>query len=356
MFLEQVNDRFEFKPCCQYHGMLPQQHTDPTSIYQKYLDTIAPLREQNRQGIRSPGCNQCWENEARGQTSSRQWKIMEHGTQTVTLNTHLDLNLSNLCNLSCAICGPWNSSTWASKTTNRLYPIQQGYQKRRPVIDDPELFQRLRSIQLQGGETFMDPNYSLFFENLSKYRDHADLSVTIFTNGTTLPSQKFLDILNGCAEVKIFFSIDDVEKRFEYQRSGANWNEVVSNMHWFENNTGSRWQFNFNPTYSLLNIYYLPELLAFYRTEFPKMSVFLSRFNNQPGLLAQCAATCMTSHVRDIILNRTRDIPELNFLPGYISIASDPWTPFLKYVSKYNEMIGQSYAATHPEFYQLITQ
>jgi hypothetical protein len=64
----------------------------------------------------------------------------------------------------------------------------------------------------------------------------------------------------------------------------------------------------------------------------------------------------MTSHVRDVILDRTQNIPQLNFLPGYISIAPDPWAPFLNYVSMYDEMIGQSYADTHAEFYQLITQ
>lgn len=338
-----------------YRGMLPSRITDPTAIYQHYTDVITPLRDRNRQGVRDPGCAQCWETEARGQTSGRQWKIVEQGTQTVDVNTHLDLNLSNLCNLSCAICGPWNSSTWAAKTTHRLYPAGPQYQKSRPAIDDPELFRRLRSIQLQGGETFMDPNYSVFFENLGKYRDYSDLTVTIFTNGTTRPSEKFLNILNSCAEVRIFFSIDDIEQRFEYQRSGAHWQSVVDTIHWFQNNTGPRWQFNFNPTYSLLNIYYLPELLAFLQSEFAGMSVFLNQFNNQPGLLAQCEATYMTSVVRDIILDRTQHIPELSFLPGYISVAPDPWAPFLKYIDMYDQMIGQSYADTHREFYQLIT-
>jgi hypothetical protein len=356
IFLNQVNDQFEFKPCCMYRGMLSERASDSTSIYQKYTNIIEPLREQNRQGIRDVGCAQCWETEARGQTSGRQWKIVEQGHQTVDVNTHLDLNLSNLCNLSCAICGPWNSSTWAAKTTNKLYPVGNQYQKSRPAIDDPELFRRLRSIQLQGGETFMDPNYSLFFENMGRYRDYSDLTVTVFTNGTTRPSDRFLKILNSCAEVKVFFSIDDIDQRFEYQRSGANWPSVVHTIHWFQNNTGPQWHFNFNPTYSLLNIFYLPELLSFFQTEFPKMSVFLNQFNNQPGLLAQCEATRMTSHVRDVILDRTQNIPQLNFLPGYISIAPDPWAPFLNYVSMYDEMIGQSYADTHAEFYQLITQ
>jgi hypothetical protein len=355
IFLNQVNDQFDFKPCCMYRGMLPVRATDPTTIYQKYTDVITPLREKNRQGIRDTGCNQCWETEARGHTSGRQWKILEHGSHTVELNTHLDLNLSNLCNLSCAICGPWNSSTWAAKTTPRLYAMQSGYLKTRPAIDDPELFLRLRSIQLQGGETFMDPNYGLFFENLGRYRDYSNLRVTIFTNGTTLPSDKFLNILNSCAEVRVFFSIDDIEQRFEYQRSGAHWVSVVNNIHWFQDNTGPQWQFNFNPTYSLLNIYYLPELLSFLSSEFPAMPVSLNQFNNQPGLLSQCEATMMTESVRDAVLQRTQHISQLSFLPGYISVADNPWAPFLKYVGLYDEMIGQSYADTHPEFYQLIT-
>ena len=106
----------------------------------------------------------------------------------------------------------------------------------------------------------------------------------------------------------------------------------------------------------MLNIYYLPELLGFLSSEFPAAPVSLNQFNNQPGLLAQCEATMMTESVREVVLQRTQHIPQLNFLPGYITIAADPWSPFLKYVDMYDEMIGQSYAATHPEFYQLITR
>jgi len=355
MFLGQVNTEFEYKPCCVYRGMLTRTTIDPTQIYQHYHDTIAPHRERNLRGERDPACAQCWEAEDRGQVSSRLWKIQEQGRQSVDINTHLDLNLSNLCNLSCAICGPWNSSTWNSRSTRRLYPVAPQYERSRPVIDDPQLFRRLRSIQIQGGEPFMDPNYSTFFENMGRHRDYSDLTITIFTNGTRRPSEKFLTILNSCREVRVFFSIDDQEHRFEYQRSGALWLDVVDNLRWFRDNTGPGWHFNFNPTVSMLNIYYLPELMEFFQQQFPHWPVSINQFNNQPGLLARCAATGMTAWVRDIILARTAHIPALAFLTHYISVIDDPWSPFLDYIERYDEMIQQSYELTHWDFYRLIT-
>jgi hypothetical protein len=63
----------------------------------------------------------------------------------------------------------------------------------------------------------------------------------------------------------------------------------------------------------------------------------------------------MTANVRQICLDRVAGITELSFLSQYIStVEGDPYSKFKDYIRLYDGMIKKSYAATHPEFYQLI--
>ena len=360
VYIEQINNDYEHKPCCVYRSTLSDRMTDPNKLYDAHngSEQIIRFRQENLSGIKNPGCNQCYETEARGQTSSRQYKIMENGPSSVDITSHLDLNLGNLCNLSCAVCGPWNSTSWAALAPKELYYIEphRRYRKQdRPAIDDPELFLSLKTIQLQGGEVFLEPNYLGFFQNMGKYRTYTDLSITIFTNGTVRPSAEFMNILNQSGRVDIFFSIDDIGSRFEYQRSGAIWDQVVDNIHWFQKNVGSNIHLHFNTTFSLLNVYYLSDLHRCLTTKFPGLDINYSEFNNQPNSRAQFSADQMTTNVRQICLDRVTDIPELSFLTKYISIVEgDPYKKFKEYIRLYDGMIKKSYADTHPEFYQLI--
>jgi hypothetical protein len=360
VYIEQINDDYIAKPCCVYRNPLPGRMTDPNTLYTTYNQSqqIIRFRQDNLNGVKNPGCGQCYETESRGQTSSRQYKIMENGTSNVEVTSHLDLNLGNLCNLSCAVCGPWNSTSWAALAPRELYYIEphRRYRKQdRPAIDDPELFLSLKTVQLQGGEVFLEPNYLGFFQNLGKYRTYNDLSVTIFTNGTVRPSPEFMQILNQCGRVDIYFSIDDIEQRFEYQRNGAKWSEVLSNIHWFRASVKDSIHLYFNTTYSLLNVYYLADLHRRLTTEFPGMGINYSEFNNQPNSRAQFSADRMTANVRQICLDRVAAIPELSFLSQYIStVEGDPYSKFKDYIRLYDGMIKKSYAETHPEFYQLI--
>jgi hypothetical protein len=357
----QGNNVFRYKPCCLYRGISGQSAENPNTIYDSYnnAETVIKARENNLKGLRDPGCAMCYEAEDRGITSSRQWKIMEYGKQNIPVAGYLDLNLGNLCNLACAICGPWNSTKWASKAPIewKYEQYTEKYLKNKPHhIDDPDLFLSLHTIQLQGGEVFLEKSYYDFFYNIGKYRTYTDLRVIIFTNGTVRPSDEFWNILTQCGTVELFFSIDDMGQRFEYQRDGAVWDKVVDNLRWFRDTVGENFKLNINPTYSMLNIFYLAELHQFMRQEFPTIKINYNCFNDHEMSRAKCQASAMTADVRAICLDRVKNIPELSFLSAYINVSTDnPYKKFLDYISHFDRMSGKSYAETHPEFYKLIT-
>jgi hypothetical protein len=62
--------------------------------------------------------------------------------------------------------------------------------------------------------------------------------------------------------VEIAFSIDDVGKRFEYQRSGASWSKVCDNLERFKKlrKEHSNIQLQVCCTVNIFNVFYLPEV------------------------------------------------------------------------------------------------
>ena len=358
MYLSQTNNQLAHKPCCLYQSAeTAVLTTEFDQIYHSHNSApwIQHLRNETEAGRPVAGCNTCYHTESMGLQSSRQTaNLRPRGPR----NGKIDLNLGNLCNLACAICGPWSSSKWqaiAPPEWNYFDPATRYQARNQPVINDPELFLSLKTVQIQGGEPFMESNYLEFFANMGKYRDYSDLEVVVVTNGTQRPNKKFLDILNSCERVTMYFSIDDLDQRFEYQRHGAEWARVVDNMHWFRKQCPD-FDYFAQTTYSMLNIFYLAELDAFLNRTFPWLKKNYNAFTWFPGLRAHCSATEMTADVRDAVLNKLVHVPELAHIRNYITVAEDPYAPFLKYIADYDAITNQSYQHTHPEFYNLVTR
>jgi MoaA/NifB/PqqE/SkfB family radical SAM enzyme len=350
-YISQQNNQFAYKPCCYFRPNDNDTLSDFTNIYRDLNQKHQTIRIKNLQGIKDTGCNYCYESESSIGNSARTRAIERQGTK-VQLISHLDLNLGTLCNLSCAICGPFNSSNWvpiAEQGWGSIDPIFKYRPKDRPVIDDPDLFRQLKTVQLQGGEIFLESGYQTFFENMGKYRSYNDLSVMIFTNGTVKPTTEFTEILNRCSDVKIFFSVDDIGQRFEYQRRGAKWEEVLANINWFNANTNAT--LGFNITYSMFNIYYLKDLYNFLINTFPELNRNYSAFNSG---MANCSAEHQTAEVKQYILDSVAQISELSFLNNYIKESIDPYTEFKSYITKYDSITKTSYPNTHLEFWELI--
>lgn len=359
MFLHQTNRTFVAKPCCYYQEPdQPLWISQADKIFNTYNQSakIRLLREENQQGKLGPGCKVCAHAEQVGMESGRLSALKRLSDQNRVVPTrHLDLNLGNLCNLACAICDPHSSTSWipiyqAMEDKSWPYPTYNKYN--RPVIDDAELFENLETIQLQGGEVFLQAAYADFFRNLSRHRDLGEITVVIFTNGTVLPSVELWDSLICCRQVDLYFSIDDIDKRFEYQRHGAKWHRVISNIRWFQDHARSNIQLGFHPTYSLLNIFYLIDLRDFLQQEFPDLPRRWGPYHVGTG---PCIADAMPKVLRDAVITKNQGVEELDFIGSYVREEQRNLAPFFEYISKYDRATQGSYAQTHAEFWTLLT-
>jgi hypothetical protein len=363
-FVLQLNSEFLVKPCC-YASPSPSNQvrvTDSNKIFETYNQSpqVQKMRSDNFNQKLDAGCQVCLHEEKVSGVSGRTRALEQARSQSnqVTLSSHVDLNLGNLCNLACAICDPNSSTSW-SPVHMKMYNKEWGatdarYKKNdRPMINDPEWFANIQVLQLQGGEVFMQRAYTEFFANMQRYRDLKEIEVRIFTNGTVLPDTELFALLSQCKYVSIFFSIDDMGTRFEYQRHGGRWSQVLDNLKWFIDNCGSNFDLGIHPTYSLLNVYYLAELQQFFAEHFPRLQRKFGPYHIGTG---PCSAHALPSGIKQAIVDRLQHIPELAFLSSAIT-ADESYnsTEFLDYISKYNSATNNSYADTHPEFWKILT-
>jgi len=238
------------------------------------------LRTQFLNGLQPATCRRCWAEEDAGRTSKRMHTLdrlkhlpVESFTEEIQPLMFIDFKLGNICNLKCRICGSWSSSTYAAeelkftdkpKESFHYTMLREGAWPRTSTEFWTELEQykdQLRYLEFTGGEPFMIQEHFDLLKELAEqgYADNIDIHYN--TNGTLFPEYAEA-IWSHFKHVEIAFSIDDVGARFEYQRSGARWDQVQANIDSFiamrDRNTNISLQVC--STVNVFNVYYLKDV------------------------------------------------------------------------------------------------
>lgn len=277
------------RPCCLSQSEVVNDSGTKITVGETDLVTIQntqhmrSLRAAFLNGDKPTDCRRCWDEEEAGKSSKRintlnRMKHMlpdiEWGLDAAPLQ-FLDLKLGNICNLKCRICGSWSSSTFATeeiryqddKKHNFHYAmLQMGRWPREQQQFWQDLtnhFASIRYLEFTGGEPFLITEH---FDLLRKLADsgHAHhIEIHYNTNGTIFPEQA-QELWQHFAHVEIAFSIDDVDERFEYQRSNARWHEVIDNIDRFKAMRSRCRNISLQccSTVSIFNVLYLDQLAA----------------------------------------------------------------------------------------------
>lgn len=287
-----VNPSGSVAPCCKYNLNKVDNDIDTETLYTKNLEelffqpSMEKIRQQFLNDEEPEACKACWDEEDAGITSIRQhrfnlakWhrnKDRYTGVQENPKIVTLDLKFSTLCNLKCRICGPYCSSTWLKESLDtgqyheHTIGIFSNYSQRKFVNKEEnfdifkKLIPNLHVIEFYGGEPFMQPEHKKIMQILNSYPEIEKYRLELFynTNGTHYDSE-LSKVWDKMGLVELNVSIDDIGNRFEYQRYPAKWNDVVSNIKSYKNNSSSNIRFNLYCTVSLYNIFYLDELLKY---------------------------------------------------------------------------------------------
>ena len=277
------------RPCCLAEEEIVDEHGEKFNLAQiefskvQNSDYMRSLRRDFLEAKRPATCRKCWNEERAGRTSKRMHTLDrlkhivtdQHWTEDAKPLVFLDLKLGNICNLKCRICGSWSSSQFAAeelhflngeekKNSYHYLMLRQGSWPRENTqfwreID--QVLDQIRYIEFTGGEPFMIREHFDMLEGIVSRGIAHQVEIHYNTNGTQWP-EDVEHIWKHFKTVEIAFSIDDLDARFEYQRTNAVWHEVCANIQRFQKLKKHYANITLQvcSTVNVFNVFYLDEL------------------------------------------------------------------------------------------------
>jgi MoaA/NifB/PqqE/SkfB family radical SAM enzyme len=263
-----------------------KEHTLEEIYHSRYMQI---LRRDFLYGHKPATCQRCWDEEAAGRVSKRinsKIRLKEY-VDAIDFNNldpnqlwFIDLKLGNICNLKCRICGSWSSSKWAKEEIDYVPELenrkehlaykflQDGAWPRESQVfwnNLKTLLPNIRYFEFTGGEPFLIEQHFELLRYAVETGDSAHIEIHYNTNGTVFPEQA--ELWSNFKHVEIAFSIDNTEKRFEYERYGADWDLVQTNIAKFTALRSNKISTQLCTTMNIQNVYYLPELCDWISTQ-----------------------------------------------------------------------------------------
>lgn len=249
------------RPCCLARREIRNDSGEKFHLARHSFESIQhsnhmrDLRRVFLKGEKPADCDRCWSEESAGRVSKRMHTLdrLKHMIDDAEWTEHarplifLDLKLGNICNLKCRICGSWSSSTIASeeimavtnpqerKQTFAYTMLRAGSWPRESSkfwIDLDQHLDEIRYIEFTGGEPFMIEEHFDLLQGLIDRGIADQIEIHYNTNGSIWPDRGS-NIWRHFRHVEVAFSIDDKDRRFNYQRSGADWDKVLLNINRF---------------------------------------------------------------------------------------------------------------------------
>lgn len=304
-------------PCCLHYPGDKVQTID--FVNNKHLKDI---REQVKQNQWPTTCTKfCFTQEKINNTSRRlgsnQW-YKDNGIHDTNVDLiRIDYWVGDGCNLACAICGPNFSTSWKKELNLPIIEQKSSINKQWENLD----LSKLKFIHFNGGEPLLSKEHVKF---LTEIPNPIQTHITYNTNGTVRPNKNLIDLWSTFKLVQLDFSIDDIGKRFEYQRYPAKWEEVKENLQWFIDTMPVNCMFGINTTVGLLNQDTINELENWLNKNFKT--------------------------------NRVTDPIECKKQPaeGLLSSNNTNWEKIVEYLDNLDQRRGTNWRDTFPELVQKI--
>jgi MoaA/NifB/PqqE/SkfB family radical SAM enzyme len=325
------------------------------------------LREQHWKGEKPEGCKACWKREDAGLESKRMTDnqrfghLMHRSGRKVMKKppAYLDLKLGNICHLKCRICSPRFSSTWAAEDIkfekNRTLIPAVVYQEKGAWIDNPtfwnwlySIIDDLEAIDFYGGEPFMTAKHWDFLHDCIRRGIAKNIDIHYNTNGTIFPKDP--EIWKEFKSVSIACSIDDIEKRYEYERHPAKWSTTETNAKRFQELEYVN--FSICPTVSILNVYYLPELIDW--AEQNGMNYYFNMLERPYHFNIRILPEWAKKKIKDK-LTRKEFEPVLNLMGEEAAEDAKYFDHFFALnIAEIDKRRGESFIKTFPELYSIL--
>jgi organic radical activating enzyme len=203
-------------------------------------------------------------------------------------------------------------------------------------------------VDIYGGEPFLTPALFTALERVADAGQSTNTSLNLHTN-VTMFNPKYLEILSKFKSVKIGLSIDsDCIKELEYIRYPVNADTVFDNLEKFKQASKeySNITFGICITVTPLNVLHISRIKQ-------KLDQYLPAYLNIVTSPGEYDIRHIPLPVRKIIARQNPSIA--NFIMQTVPGCDVLWPKFWKHTKDLDQLRGQSFENTFPEFYELIT-
>lgn len=342
------------RPCCVYDGAFGNVIEQPISQLFHSQD-YTQLRQKLLSGEKVSGCKHCWNLEDHGATSNRtmHMRFLKKDLLTRYLDNpeiiSLDLVPGNTCNFKCRICGPVSSSLFAQEiqSISGSFPIKSinWAESNSKVVDEiSDLLPSLTNIDLYGGEPFLIKPLQKLVSQAVEQGHAKHIRLHYNSNGSIYPAH-LIEYWKHFDHVDIHFSIDNVKKRFELERGGS-WEQVTANIRKLVDLSLPNLKISIMPTISIMNIFYLDELLAWAAELGLPVNV---NYLDSPD---EFNIKNLTPVAKKLILDKFQDHPWPEMSKILKTIQSSPDSDGIKFVAlskNFDRIRGQNFSDTHAE-------
>lgn len=392
------------RPCCMFTRQDDAAAAEFGNLKSQSLAELwhsrgmVDLRREFLAGTKPLSCQRCWNEEAAGLTSYRQ-KFKAHHAPNALIDYSdltpgqpltLELKLTNRCNLKCRICSPLASSLALSEAKlHRSEPAEfltwlereEGYllsnkiTRRKVNLDTfrgwlPDILQ----LELFGGETTISEEIEEL-EELIVAEGHAEHIALLFNTNASVYSARAVDRWKRFRRVNINLSIDDIERRFEYQRHPALWSRVQNNLQKYHELRELNFFMCIFCSVSAFNVYYLPDFVDWMDRHLPCFDVVLNYVHHDPHFCVTQLPERAKTAVRRRLLAAADEVEarrlaavdspfvkaslgnQLREAAAFVaSRDADPvqWQEFLHKAEQFDQIRDESFAIVFPEWAQLL--
>lgn len=353
----QANDRsWAVAPCCEFSEQFPIT----TSIEKEYWQNpkVIKLRNDNLAGADLPDqCIRCRETEASGNPSRRQGINERFGTHWLDKDFVIECNIQAdyTCNLACRICSSHLSTTWRKydpdyKLSTQVFKVRAEQKSIADLFTTIPL-KNLKQIQFQGGEPLLTLSHMEVLESLTDQVDLKQVALHYNTNGTVRVSENVMKFWEQFRMVEIYFSLDDIGPRFEYQRWPAVWDEVADNLLWYRDNLPHNALLGVERTMGILNSYWVQDLDHWINENFTKTKYGDKIHVNYHYCAREYSYNALSQEYIDAVLSSVSESHWVHKSISKLKEGSDQDIKImLEHLKKHDAVRNQNYSLIYPEF------
>lgn len=361
----------KFGPCCRTRE---EKFDNTKSLRENYNSKgMIELRKSFLAGERPAKCKLCWDDEAGGKTSYRQYinvgkywdhdiinekskksklieKSFDHFSK-VRLDgltpTSLALFPGNECNLACRMCSGALSSKWNSETRKHgetnLIRLSENWTADEKSLDDfVNTSDRLTRLEIYGGEPLYNKKIKEKLQAIIDKETSKKIVLYINTNATAVDKKWFKKLSQNFKRLQISCSVDGINDHNDYIRYGSCFSDIMENIDFIRELDNVVFG-GIICTITLYNFYYTNS----YDKLFDSKNIRrMYNFAHQPSYMSPV-------HFPEE-LKKELKLPES--VSKFInSQKADPkqWKLFVEYTNHLDKIRNQSFADTFPEFWEI---